>query len=164
MKIELLRTFLEVSRTLHFRIASENLLLNLYACYAGKLAGSLSSENRIIAQERMNNASSTISDQIIPTKTLLERGIEASNNNLDRLEELAEGITFAETAEEVGIITNELILFDLSGVLNESNISGAQQENAVITAQMSSLDSTTQSQIETCQNFPPPPPPTIIYR
>jgi len=147
--------------TLNSVLASEVLLLNVTSCYAGKLAGSLSSANEDIAQARINNTSSTITAQITPTKTSIERDIAESDQNLDTLNTFKTNILNADTVQAVGTLGKDLANLMLGGKLNTSDIFNAQEEQSIITAQMSALNATTNAQITECQNFPPPPPPII---
>ena len=142
--------------TLNSILASEVLLLNLTSCYAGKFADNLSDANEDIAQARIDTANSTIATQITPTKTSLENDIETSGQVIDTLNTFKTNISNASTVETVGRLSNSLASLRLSGQLNTSNIFNAQEEQSIITAQMSALNATTNTQITECQNFPPP--------
>ena len=147
--------------TLNSVLASEVLLLNLISCYQGKIVGGLSTANEDIAQDRISTASSTIATQITPTKTSVGGDINESSQNLDILNTTKTNILNASTASEVGGLSNNISNLVLSGQLNTSDIFDAQTEQATVTAQMSSLNATTNTQITECQNFPPPPAPVI---
>ena len=146
--------------TLSSVIAAENLLFSLQVCYAGKLSGSLSAPNKIIAQQRIDNATSTIATQITPIKTSLENDITLSEQSITSLENKRNEINDATSSEEVSLLVNELVLMRLNGELNTSDIFNAQQQQTAVITQMSSLNTTTNTQIAECQAFPPPPAPT----
>lgn len=147
--------------TLNSVLASENLLLSLQVCYAGKLTDSslnLTQSEEALAQTRMNNASTTITTQITLTKTSLESDIVLSDQNITNLNKFKTDILSTRTSEEINILVNELTLLRLSGKIGSSDIYIAQQQQSVIVAQMSALNTTTNTQIAECQVFPPPQP------
>jgi len=143
--------------TLNSVIASENLLSHLQVCYAGKLTNNLSSENKLIAQQRINNAGSTVVDKITPIKTSLENDIKIVDKNIEKLRNLLKEINNASNKEKANELTNDLVLIRMNGELNTSDIYNAYTEQATVISQMSSLDNTTNTQIAECQAFPPPP-------
>lgn len=144
--------------TLNAVVASENLLFKLQACYAEKLGGDLNSNDKATAQQRINNAASTIDDKITITKAILENNIVLSNQNLVALATIRNDVVNSTTLEQLEAPGESFSALLQSGELNESNISlfTAQQEQSTITAQMSALDATTNTQIAECQAFPPP--------
>jgi hypothetical protein len=141
--------------TLNSVLASEVLLLNVASCYAGKLGGSLTGVNESTAQARISTAVSTVSTQITPTKTSLENDIEASSQIVDTLNTFKTDILNANTVEKVGVLSNSLASLRLSGELNTSDVFNAQDQQSTVTAQMSALNATTNTQITECQVFPP---------
>ena len=149
--------------TLNSVLASETLLQQLTSCYEDKItAGSLSIDNKTIAQQRIDNASTTIAMQITPTKALLENDIVASNQNLTTLNTLRSDVSDVTALSQIEVLTKDLFEMQINGTFNGGNIFLAQEEQGIITAQMSTLNSTTQTQITECQVFPPPPIPSAI--
>jgi len=152
--------------TLNAALASENLLANLQVCYANKLTDlslNLTSAEEALAQTRMSNASSTIASQVIPIKTLLENDVDVSDQNLATLNKMSGDVESSTNATQVNVHANILSELIQNGSLNSTSLDTlyAQREQDTITAQMSSLNATTNTQITECQNFPPPPAPVI---
>ena len=148
--------------TLNSVLASETLLGQLTSCYEDKIAtANLSTSNKAIAQERIDSASTTIATQITPTKTLLENDVAASEQNLVTLNILRSDISDATTLSRIQVLVDDLLTLQGSGILNGDNIFIAQEEQGIVTAQMSALNAITQTQITECQAFPPPPIPIV---
>jgi len=146
--------------TLNSALASEILLEQLTSCYENKiLTGSLSTSNKAIAQERIDSASTTVTTQITPVKTSIEENIAQANQNITDLEELSDNIAKAQTLEQVNSFKSSTSA--LEGRLNDYDIFTLQEEQSIITTQMSALNAITQTQITECQAFPPPPIPIV---
>lgn len=148
--------------TLSAITASEILLLNLQVCYAEKLADlslNLTSSEKSLAQTRIDNTLITIATQITPTKTLLENDITSADQNLTTLNTLRNDIPNATSLEQLEIPSESFSTLLQGGSLNGTHtaITFVQAEQSTITAQMSALDTTTNTQIAECQVFPPPP-------
>jgi hypothetical protein len=146
--------------TLNSVLASETLLGQLTSCYEDKIAtANLSTSNKAIAQQRIDNTSTTVTTQITPVKTSIEENIAQANQNITDLEELSDNIAKAQTLEQVNSFKSSTSA--LEGRLNDYDIFTLQEEQSIITTQMSALNAITQTQITECQAFPPPPIPIV---
>ena len=146
--------------TLNSALASETLLGQLTSCYEDKIAtANLSTSNKAIAQQRIDNTSTTVTTQITPVKTSIEENIAQANQNITDLEELSDNIAKAQTLEQVNSFKSSTSA--LEGRLNDYDIFTLQEEQSIITTQMSALNAITQTQITECQAFPPPPIPIV---
>ncbi|MDP7367177.1 MAG: hypothetical protein QGH83_07940, partial [Candidatus Pacebacteria bacterium] len=103
--------------------------------------------------------STTVTTQITPVKTSIEENIAQANQNITDLEELSDNIAKAQTLEQVNSFKSSTSA--LEGRLNDYDIFTLQEEQSIITTQMSALNTTTNLQITECQAFPPPPIPIV---
>ncbi|MFQ5662083.1 MAG: hypothetical protein ACE5F2_02425, partial [Candidatus Paceibacteria bacterium] len=131
--------------TVNAVLASESLLSTLSECYTEKLGGSLSSADKIIAEQRINNVTSTIATQITFIKTAITDDIVSSVQNLTTLSTLRSKISNTTSLEGLNPLDDNFSTLLQSGVLNGSDrsLKLAQNEQSTVTAQMSSLNVTT---------------------
>jgi len=140
--------------------AVETQLLSLIVCYEGKLADNslnLTNDEKAIALERRNSASSTIETLIKPLKNILISDINTESAVIIKLDSLLTDIQKATNPIQLQVPTSKLESMKRQDILKGPYVLAAEQERAVISNEMSALNTTTQTQIAECQAFPPPP-------
>ncbi|PIT91116.1 hypothetical protein COU17_02025 [Candidatus Kaiserbacteria bacterium CG10_big_fil_rev_8_21_14_0_10_49_17] len=151
--------FQSAKKTSLTRLAlSESLLIDLRACYAGKL-GSLSAADEATAESRMEQASSTVASNIKPLMTTIAREIAESETTIEKLIAIKVKIGDAETRTEVETIIEEELdpLLSSPAVHSPEVVGSAQQQKDDVNSLMGTLDAQTNSKISECNAFPPPP-------
>lgn len=144
-------------------VTAENKLVELEACYAGKLADSnlsLTSAEIAIAQERMDNASSTQATRTIPLKNEFTNEVTVSDSNLTTLILLRNTVEEATSETDLSTPANRLSEMIINGTIhNETDVVSAEQRRDDVVSEMDTLRQDTDAKIIECNAFPPPPTP-----
>lgn len=138
---------------------TETQLLNLIQCYKNKLADKslkLTDDEKAIASQRINTASSTIDALITPRKNILIFEINTQSANIIKLDSLLADIQKAVNPYQLQVPTNELEQMRRQNILRGDDTFFAEQERMSITDEMNSLNPAMNGQIAECQEFPPP--------
>ncbi len=140
--------------------ASESLLQSVQQCYADKLSSptlNLSATQRETAQQRIENASSTIQSSITPLKTLFESEVAQAEDTISELLVIRENLQNAlgRTAVERIIETQLNPLVENRVVHDQEDFFAALKQKQDVENLADSLDQATQAKINTCNAFPP---------
>lgn len=137
---------------------TETQLFNLIQCYKNKLADKslkLTDDEKAIASQRINNASSTIDTLITPRKNILIFEINTQSANIIKLDSLLADIQKAVNPYQLQVPTNELEEMRRQNILRGDDTFFAEQERMAIVDEMNSLNPAMNGQILECQEFPP---------
>lgn len=136
---------------------SENSLKTLQACYASKVANSsFNSNDRTIAQQRVESASTTIATSITPFKISVSNNITQAETNIGELVLISDHLNQASSLASVErIISTELNpLLENKSLHTYQDLIIAQQQRVDIGDILTSLDTQTTQNIATCTSFP----------